>query len=465
MSLESSTRRGTRLIGAIVTLMACLALAAPQAAGQTSGPPNGEVILASHGVLNQSGVIQLSLVALSPESGAESVLIPPDERFDDMHGVLSPDGTRIVFVRQKRSREGPPDPDDLDIWIAGVDGSTQINLTATAPTTLEAWPHFSPDGTRIVLEAFPGTAGSQSDIYVMGADGSDPVNLTAGQPHAGFPSFSPDGTRIVYSRYEEGDMSDSDIWVMNADGSDSVNLTNTDALEENVPTFSPDGRIAFHSLQRGDGSTFPHLDIEIMNPDGSSRTNLTQDAQMSDYAPTFSPDGTRIVFVRESNSPFARPREVSVTLMSSDGSGRDTLTSTSSGGGYLTLDWGFLSPPPTGGTCARSSLTVAGTSAGEALPGTSLPDVMAGLLGSDTLVGGGSGDRICGGDGDDTIVGEAEGIPHVESLVPAHGRDVLRGGPGADLLLGGPGRDVLAGGPGPDVCNGGPGRDRKKSCR
>ncbi|MEY3572206.1 MAG: hypothetical protein RJA77_121 [Pseudomonadota bacterium] len=77
-------------------------------------------------------------------------------------------------------------------------------------------------------------------------------------------------------------------------------------------------------------------------------------------------------------------------------------------------------------------VTVVGTSAGETLVGSAVPDIMFGYGGNDRLEGGSGADLLFGGDGNDVLVGAA-------------GADYLDGGVGNNNLYGGGGNDTLTG--------------------
>ena len=119
----------------------------------------------------------------------------------DLHGVWSPDGREIVFMRDDSGSEN-------DIATIRPDGSNLQALTAT--DTDEEGLDWSPDGKRIVFHWNGAPPGEDFDVYVMPRDGSSPpTRLTTG---GGFtPEWSPDGRRIVFSLGE--------LFTMRADGS------------------------------------------------------------------------------------------------------------------------------------------------------------------------------------------------------------------------------------------------------
>ena len=78
---------------------------------------------------------------------------------------------------------------DHDLYLVRTDGTGLKRLTAGAG--FEELAHWSPDGKRIVYNAWLGQA---SSVWVMNADGSGKVRLGAGET----PSWSPDGKQIAY---------------------------------------------------------------------------------------------------------------------------------------------------------------------------------------------------------------------------------------------------------------------------
>jgi len=120
-------------------------------------------------------------------------------------GVLSPDGTSIVFTSLKDG--------DLDIYTMNVDGTNVKRLTTTPG--YDGGPWWSPDGKKIVyrawhytdpaeLKAYQDLLGkrmirpNRMELFVMNADGSDQRQITKlGGANFG-PSWTPDSKRIIF---------------------------------------------------------------------------------------------------------------------------------------------------------------------------------------------------------------------------------------------------------------------------
>lgn len=184
---------------ALACVAVCAALLAAAPAQATFPGPNGRLVFTSGGLVSVradgSGVFQvlqgsLGDPAWSPDarqiafSSAGIVVVNADgsgrrqvtTNGSDIYPAWSPDGRRLVFAR------------GADLFVIGVDGSGETNLTGGFPRTLGD-PEWSPDGTRIAAD-------DGFDIYVMGADGASPTIIAQG---GRYPSWAPDGSRIAYS--------------------------------------------------------------------------------------------------------------------------------------------------------------------------------------------------------------------------------------------------------------------------
>ena len=129
----------------------------------------------------------------SDGSNAVPLTVPGPGGDSSREPQYSPDGSRIVFVRQTGGTGR------FEIWIMNADGSGQTPLTTVSGNIQDGRPSFSPDGQRIAWSRFTGPPPNQ-DIYIMNADGSNQTQVTSGPGQDYAPEFSPDGTRIVFER-------------------------------------------------------------------------------------------------------------------------------------------------------------------------------------------------------------------------------------------------------------------------
>ena len=117
---------------------------------------------------------------------------------------------QIVFERQVRGGTH-----DLHVMSAG--GRDMRRLTTTAGADA-AHADVSPDGTRVVfLRCCPPAGGFGGRLFTVGLDGSQPTPLTSGRRADGVPAWSPDGRALVFER-RAGRASRTQLYVMAADG-------------------------------------------------------------------------------------------------------------------------------------------------------------------------------------------------------------------------------------------------------
>lgn len=85
----------------------------------------------------------------------------------------SPDGSKIVFWRTTGVND--------DIWVIPSTGGVDVKLTTSAQTVKEAWPQYSPDGTKLVWDQYDTTVPANDffhkKLVIASADGSAPVAI------------------------------------------------------------------------------------------------------------------------------------------------------------------------------------------------------------------------------------------------------------------------------------------------
>jgi len=111
-------------------------------------------------------------------------------------------------------------------------------------------------------------------------------------------AWSPDGTALAFTSDRSGDR---DIWILTPRSTDpATNLTQTPTDAEWLPTWSPDGRVAFITEHGGSG----RFTVDIIRTDGTERTTVAApDGRI--FGVEWSPRANRIVYALESRGQIA----------------------------------------------------------------------------------------------------------------------------------------------------------------
>jgi Tol biopolymer transport system component len=183
----------------------------------------------------------------------------------------SPDGSLIAFEADHGNSKG-----FSAIYVMHADGQKLREVTRPRSPLSDYAPRFSPDGTHLVFSRSRGTADHAPEaLFTVGLDGKGLQRVTSFSLHVGDADWSPDGKRIVFEAYPTAD-SFGDIYVVDAAGGGVVNLTQNPVGQAGSadPVWSPDGtKILFldNRVVGGVGRT----GLATMNPDGTHRRFLS----------------------------------------------------------------------------------------------------------------------------------------------------------------------------------------------
>jgi Tol biopolymer transport system component len=199
----------------------------------------------------------------------------------------SPDGRRIVYARDAGSGSA--------IWIAGADGTRARQLTHPRPGFFDQYPHFTPDGRRVLFTNF--TADTDGGISSIRTDGTGLRVIT---PNRGTSYndavLSPNGRRLAFMRWHIGNAT-MRIYTRAFAGGRERPVTPV-ALTGWLPDWAPSGRtILFSSNLFGNR---PNGAIYTVGAWGGWVRKLTRPRfPTEDWAASYAPDGRRIVFTSD----------------------------------------------------------------------------------------------------------------------------------------------------------------------
>jgi Tol biopolymer transport system component len=230
----------------------------------------GAGLAAAAGVLGGQGTETWASPAVDGGTGARAVGVTVTEA-TNASAALAPDGRTVVL-------------DLLNLlWTLPAEGGAAVPLTGVEEEASE--PDFSPDGRRIVYQAY---TDGVFQLWLMNADGTGRRQLTSGDADHREPRFSPDGTRIACAAESDGRYA---IHVVDVDSGEATVWT-TGTAQEGQPCWTPDGTAIAFTTGTGDA---PQV-IDQVTADGT-RTNLVKVTEGRLAGPSLSPDGGRLAYV------------------------------------------------------------------------------------------------------------------------------------------------------------------------
>lgn len=201
--------------------------------GATNYPavsPRGDLLAFN---LTRGGKTAIYLAKLP--SGAAYRLTEPGVK---VMPAFSPDGTKLVFVNETKSKEIP-----RSLWE--VNASTGQETQLAKPMHWYSEPRFLPDGTLVCTAYLHG----KDQIILLDPKTGAETNLTDSKSESTRPAVSPDGKKIAFVSDRHGN---PDIYTMSLDGSDVHRLTLGNKVDNRDPGWSPDGRhLVFSSNREG----------------------------------------------------------------------------------------------------------------------------------------------------------------------------------------------------------------------
>jgi len=237
---------------------------------------------------------------------------------DEAYANYSPDGSKIIYQAFT--------VDNWDIWEYDV--NTQLKKQLTFDPAHEENPDYAPGNQLITYTSTKDDHRDVDfnqklrDIYTMDLQSQYETNLTTNGSNDWKPRFSNDGKFIVFVS-ERSDLRNVDItqlyshiFIMESDGSFQLELTKVNANDGGPVLMGGEtGRIYFDSNRNGS------YDIYRMDATGKNVKQITYDSEYNNVAPDISADGTKLTFFSDRDGNFE------VYIMNENGDNVERITS------------------------------------------------------------------------------------------------------------------------------------------
>jgi Tol biopolymer transport system component len=197
---------------------------------------------------------------------------------DNEYPAVSPDVRQVAF-RHSFGKIVDDQIDHVGIYRMRIGGGPMHRVSLPPTRTAEDnMPQWSPDGRRLLFVRQNVTAQpvDHQAIFVVGADGRGLHRITPWEMDAGDgPDWAPDGSRILFRSPDHEDFLHSQLYTIRPDGTGLKQITHVpDGIKLYSASFSPDGRFITFGLQGLGGLP----DIYRMNADGTGVTPVAQTA-------------------------------------------------------------------------------------------------------------------------------------------------------------------------------------------
>jgi dipeptidyl aminopeptidase/acylaminoacyl peptidase len=269
---------------------------------------------------------------------------------------ISPDGSRVVFVRN--GFDVMTDKTLSNLWTVDSDGTDLRPLTSG--NEAHGAPRWSPDGGRLLFAA---SSGGTHQLFVRFMDTGQQTELTRVERPPRFAVWSPDGKWIAFRMFvpedapkiadmpEKPEGADwgppikyidqvtyradgegylergrTHLFVLPAEGGTPRQLTSGD-WDDGPPSWTPDGTRLLFSSNRHEDREYDPANSEIYAVDVAfGTTRALTDRHGPDTSPVPSPDGTRTAYLG-SDEHYVGYEITRLYVMNGDGGNVRVVTS------------------------------------------------------------------------------------------------------------------------------------------
>jgi dipeptidyl aminopeptidase/acylaminoacyl peptidase len=210
---------------------------------------------------------------------------------------ISPDGSRVVFVREWVNQKA--DRYDSALWIVPTDGGAARQLTG-GPR--DSSPHWSPDGKMLAFIRSSEKDGKPQppQIWLLSLDGGEAQQLTDAPRSPGALEWSPDGKTIAFVSREDASKEKE-----KPNPEETEPVSTASGSERKAPEHVSDVRVITKAVYRANGGGYLNpkshghiwtVSVPVVAGDKPKPKQITR-GNFDEGNIAWSPDGSRIFFV------------------------------------------------------------------------------------------------------------------------------------------------------------------------
>jgi dipeptidyl aminopeptidase/acylaminoacyl peptidase len=227
---------------------------------------------------------------------------------------ISPDGTRVVFVKVTVNKE--KDAYETSLWMVPTEGGEMQRLTNGPQDT---GPRWSPDGSCLVFTRSAEKEGKPDapQLYLLSFSGGEPRALTSLPKGAGQAAWSPDGKKLAFiSTTTPDDLAKAERAAKDKEAKEKKKEHESDVRVITKAVYRMNGPGYFNPKQ---SAHIWKLDIPA-SVDGTAKPKQLTSGEFNEGEPTWCADGSRIYFTSvRIAEPYYELRQNEIYSVPADG--------------------------------------------------------------------------------------------------------------------------------------------------